>query len=73
MNQEIDWHEFVVSLRTASYSGAFGRPAKSVGRKIRYDDIEARAIVRSIAIFDIKYGISPREGLGLEVHDEVSI
>ncbi len=61
------WHDFRVSLRTAYYAGTFGSPVKSVGRQISsYRDKDAYDIVKSIAIFDIKHGITPKQGLGLE-------
>ena len=60
------WKSTQLDMREFLYAGGYGRPAKSVGRRIPYNDYEGHAIVREIAKSDIALGISPRQGLGLE-------
>lgn len=58
--------ELALSLRIACYDGTIGQGLKSVGRKVHYRDTETQAAIRSIAIFDQQYGLTIKQGLGLE-------
>ena len=61
------WKSTEFDLKRASYAGLFGRPARSVGRRIPYNDYEAKASIIETIKNDIKYGISTRQALGMEV------
>ena len=61
------WKSTEFGLKRASYRGLFGRPAKSIGRVIPYNDYEAQAIVEEIVKIDMANGISTRQALGMEV------